>query len=224
MQESNDFGSLLKQYRSTIIIGAVVALVVVIGGILFFVNNGVKNNGNTKEAGLNAQYSVNINTLSDCIIRIRESAGVVQGQTEAFDRIMTDAVKGRYDEGSSAQVGGGTLFSAITEAYPDLSGVTGGYDKVLSVVNGCRTDYRGMQNKLLDMIREYDTWRTGSWTVRTFGSEFPSANLNAKKGDQILEGKQALIQMKTIVVVEEANTAYETGTLEAEDPFGSKPG
>jgi hypothetical protein len=199
----------------------IVAIVVVLLFTLFVTKNGVTNTGNKKEATLNAQYNDNSNYLSDCITRIRESAGVVKGQTAALDQVLTDAIKGRYDQGSSAQVGGGQLFSAIKEAYPDLSAIGTGFDKVLTVVNGCRTDYRDIQTKLQHMIADFDSWRTGSFTVRTFGGGFPNNNLKAAKGDTILHGQAALDQMSTVVLVKEAKQAQTTHEITPEDPFGS---
>jgi hypothetical protein len=204
------------------VIPAVIAGVIVLLLIITFATkNGVTNKGNQKEQDLNAQYNDNSNYLSDCIVRIRESAGVVKGQTAALDQVLTDAVKGRYDKGSSAQVGGGQLFSAIKEAYPDLSAIGSGFDKVLTVVNGCRTDYRDIQTKLQRMIADFEKWRTGSFTVRTFGGGFPNNNLKAAKGDTILHGQAALDQMSTVVLVREAKEAQTTHEVAPEDPFGS---
>ena len=210
----------VKKYLKWLIIGGVV---LVLAFALFVTKNNIVNTGNTKEVALNNQYLDNQNYLSDCIVRIRESAGVAKGQRDALDEIITDAVKGRYDSGSSAQVGQGALFSAITEAYPDLSALSGTFDKVLVVVNGCRTDYRGKQTQLLSMLKDFDTWRISSWTVRTFGgSDFPDENLQAQIGNKFTTGKEALVQMKTIVLVKDASGAYESGTLTPEDPFSSK--
>lgn len=214
---------ILEFIKKHVVAVSIVCIAVFALVLVLVTKNNIVNTGNTKEVALNAQYVDNQNYLSDCIVRIRESAGVAKGQRDALDEIITDAVKGRYDQGSSAQVGQGALFSAITEAYPDLSALSGTFDKVLVVVNGCRTDYRGKQTQLLSMLKDFDTWRIGSWTVRTFGgSNFPDENLQAQIGKNITTGKEALIQMKTIVLVKDASGAYETGTLTPEDPFATK--
>jgi hypothetical protein len=209
------------RFLPLIAIGGVAAIIAI---TLFAVNNGVTNKGNVKQTALNAQYEKNINYLSDCIVRIREAAGITQGQTEALDQIITNAVKGRYEEGSSAQVGGGQLFSAITEAYPDLSGLSASFDRVLTIATGCRFDYRDEQTSLQSRIADFDSWRLGSWVARTFGGEYPTDNLIARKGDDVLTGDQALVQMRNVVVVGDASKAYETGELKAEDPFGARNG
>jgi hypothetical protein len=79
--------------------------------------------------------------------------------------------------------------------------------------------------KLLDMLRDYDSWRTGSFTVRTFGGDRPSDNLVAQIGsDRSHKGQAALDQMYTIVLVKDAKDAYKTGEVTPEDPFGSNGG
>lgn len=198
-----------------------VGVIIVMLFVNFLIGNSVTNAGNKQEATLNAQYLDNQNYLSDCVLRIRESAGVVKGEAAALDEILTNAVKGRYDEGSSAQVGGGQLFSAIVEAYPDLSGLSDGFDKVLAVVNGCRTDFRGKQTEMLDKLKAYDQWRTGSWTVRHYGDGFPSNNLQARIGTTVKRGQDAYDQMFLIVTINGNDEAFETGETEAEDPFGT---
>jgi hypothetical protein len=200
--------------RGTIVAISVIALLLV----GFLVNNSVTNTGNQKETRLNAQYLDNQNYLSDCIIKIREVAGVTKAQSDSFTRAMNDAVKGRYD--GRAQPG--AMFSAIVENYPDLSGLNKAFERAYTTITGCRTDYRNIQSKLLDMLRDYDSWRTGSLTVRTFGGDRPSDNLVAQIGnDRSRKGRAALDQMYTIVLVEDAKDAYNSGEVTPEDPFGS---
>ena len=215
----------MEQVKKFWWIGAI-ALVLVLLVSWFALSNSVTNTGNKHEADLNAQYLDNQNYLSDCITKIRESASIVKGNTAAFDQIMTDAVKGRYDDpNSSAQgaVGRGQLFSALSEQYPDLSGNTQLFDKMLTVAVGCRTDYRGKQSAMASKLQAYDTWRTGSWTARTFASGFPNDNLVATIGTEEYTGKDALKKMRQIILVSDAAKAYETGQLQPEDPFGTQP-
>jgi hypothetical protein len=205
--------------RGAIIAIGGIATLLVLGLIGFLVSNSVTNTGNQKEATLNAQYLDNQNYLSDCITKIREVAGVTKAQSESFTKAMNDAVKGRYD-GRSAEPG--AMFSAIVENYPDLSGLNQAFERAHTTIIGCRTDYRNIQSKLLDMLRDYDSWRTGSLTVRTFGGDRPSDNLVAQIGsDRSRKGQAALDQMYTIVTVKEAKDAYNNGELKPEDPFGT---
>lgn len=218
----NEFlSTLLKSPKYIAMI--VAAVMVIVGGfVLFLVNNGVTNNGNKQEAGLNTQYLDNQNVLSDCITKIRETAAVTTAEADKFEQVMVEVIKGRYEDGSSAQPGSGALFSAIVEQYPDLSGLNKAFERVYTVIVGCRSDYRGEQSKLLDKLRAYDSWRTGSWTVRTFGGEFPSDNLEARIGTTVTRGKDARDQMYTIVLVKDSIDAYESGVLTPEDPFATE--
>lgn len=135
-------------------------------------------------------------------------------KSEKLDQILTDAVKGRYESsgGFSAK---GAFFSAISEAYPDLSGLAI-YDKLSTYVAAGRTSYRDVQDKLLDMLRAYDLWQgTGfvrSMVVRAMG--FPSERLEARLPGKIARGKEARDQMYIIVLASEAAKAYETGKME----------
>lgn len=200
-------------------IAAFVAVAAITAVIVWAISNSVTNTGNRKEASLNAQYSNNQNVLSSCIIRIRETAGVTKGQADAFDKIITDAVKGRYDGGTTAQIGQGQLFSAIREAYPNLASLGASFGKVLDVANGCRTDFAGQQTKTLDMLRDFDSWRTGSFTVRTFGGDFPNDNLVARVGTTEARGKDAEKKMWVIILVGDVLKDYNTGKVVPEDPF-----
>lgn len=196
---------------------AVVAMVVVTGVVI---NISVTNTGNKTEAALNSQYVDNQNVLSDCLVQIQETANITSEQSEQFQQAMQDAVMGRYDTSSGAMPAEDAMFAAIVESYPDLSSLSEAYERVHTTAVGCRSDYRDIQSKLLDMLGQYDAWRTGSWTVRTFaGDEFPSNNLVARIGDTRSYGQEALDQMWTIVLVSEAAEATESGTLEPLDPF-----
>jgi hypothetical protein len=219
-----DFEKLLEwmKHNKGLVYGLIAGvLVFVVVGSIFIVKIGIDNTGNSKEVALNAQYLDNQNYLSDCVVRIRETAGVAKGETAAFDTVITNAVMGRYETGSTAQVGQGALFSAIVEAYPDLNTLGGTFDKLLVVINGCRTDYRGKQTQLLSLIKDYDTWRIGSLTNRLLAGGFPSENLQARVGEKVTTGSAALAQMNTIILVQDAENAYETGTLTPEDPFNT---
>jgi hypothetical protein len=188
------------------------AVVIVLVAIILITKNNVTNAGNKKEATLNSQYLDAQNFLSDCEVKTVQAANVATAQVTAFDKVITDAVKGRYSAGSSAQVGNGAFFSAIREAYPDLSSLA--FNKVLDIVNGCRTDYRGKQSELLDRLRDFDSWRTGSLTVRTFGGGFPNDNLKARLGDQVLHGRDAEDKMFVIILTGSALKEYQNGQLD----------
>ncbi len=197
---------------------------IVLGGILLIILlatwNNVVNEGNKQQADLSAQYVKNQNSLSICITKINETANVTKAQSEAFTAAMVDTVKGRYQQpGSSAVPDQGKLFSAIIENYPELSGLNDAFARVYTVIVGCRDNYRGDQDHLLDMLRKFDAWRTGSLTVKTLGGNFPTDNLIARVGDQKYTGQTAKDKMYAIVLAADALKSYQTGELEALDPL-----
>ncbi len=212
-----------RKFMLPLIAGGVVLVLLI---TWFVVNNGVTNKGNKLQNGLNAQYNDNINYLSDCIVRVQGTANIAKAQTDAIGGVLVEVVKGRYDNELAAATPGNSpaLISAIVEDYPDMRPFTEVFQQTINVLNGCRTDYRDMQTKMQARINGFEDWRTGSFTARTLGGEFPTDQLRAKKGDQTLRGQAALDQMFNVVVVAEAKQAYETGIIEEPDPFGTQPG
>lgn len=212
-----------KKYQKPILIGAA-ALVVVLLFSGWLVKKSVTLKGNRTEAELTSQYNDNIGQLSTCITTSRQAAGVALQQTKAFDLIIEDAVSGRYQDNSSADgVGRGLLFSAIQENYPDLTKVGGTFDKVMEVVVGCRKDYQQYQEKLQLRLAEFDKWRNGTFLASIFG-DFPNDNLVAESGSEILRGQDAYDKMRHMVSTSAAQRAYQSGTLEEEDPFAPSDG
>lgn len=129
-------------------------------------------------------------------------------------------MKGRYDTPSAPQVEGGKLISALREAYPNLDSISGAYQSVLAIVDGCRTDYRQKQTQLLSLLNHYDDWRLTSWTVRNLGAGYPSNNLVAANGtDRSIKGVKALDKMRAIITVQEAADSYQSGHTTAPTLF-----
>ena len=182
------------------------------------------NKGNKLQNGLNAQYNDNINYLSDCIGRVQGTANIATAQTERVGAVLTEVVKGRYDNQLVAALPGNApaFVSALVEDYPDMRPFTKLFEDAVVVLNGCRTDYRDKQTLLLERINTFDNWRNATTLGRLFGGEYPTDGLRAEKGNTVLEGQAAFEQMNRIVKVAPAKEAYETGVLEEADPFGVK--
>lgn len=176
--------------------------------------NSNRNEGIRLESTINAQYQSNQNSLSTFITSFYETLGIADRKSEQLDRILTDAVTGRYGD-DGLQSPDGALFSAITEAYPDLKGLDT-YDQIIDLIKSGRKEYQGKQDKLLDMIKEYDIWRTKGFIRNMFlENYFPSKYLVARVGGQEWTGKEALAKMRQIVVTKQATRAYETNEMEA---------
>ena len=177
--------------------------------------NGLRNQRVDFETRLPAQYLANQAYLSSFITGFYELIGIANVKSEKIDKILTDAVKGRYEQGGGYRTMESALFSAIREAYPDLSGLNI-FDKAADYVTANRVGYREDQTKLLDMLRAYDKWRASgiisSWVIKNILGT-PTDNLVASIGDIKITGQAALDKMYTIVLVEGTAEAYKTGVM-----------
>lgn len=205
---------------SAIVLGGLLAV-----GIGFYAKiNTLRNEGIPIESGLNAQYLDNQNQLSAYISEFYETVGVANLKSDKMDTILVDAMKGRYEGNSSAQVGRGQLFSSIKEAYPNLD--LSIYDRIIDLIHAGREHYKQAQSKLLDMLRSYDNWRsTGivqSWIIKNILG-FPSERLEARIGTQVTRGAAARDQMYLIVTTADTQKAYQTGTMDPLQIPGAKP-
>lgn len=207
----------MNKYRGWIIAGSVITLVCVILGSLYAYVNSVRNEGLDWETRLSAQYLDNQNYLSSYISGFYEQVGVAQAQGDVLNRILTDAVKGRYD-GEGGFAVNSPLFAAIVEAYPEasLAELMANWGKIQDYITAGREGYRNQQSKLLDMLRGYDLWATQgyvrSYLVLVMG--FPSEMLRAQVGEMVFTGESALQKMYQIVLTSQALDAYQSGTMD----------
>ncbi|MBX3152059.1 hypothetical protein KF728_18010 [Candidatus Obscuribacterales bacterium] len=202
-------------------IGVIVAAVIGIFSLYGYVNS-TRNEGIRMETSLSAQYLDNQNELSAFKSSFYEQIGVANLKSDKLDQILEDAVKGRY-EGKMEPGTGGAMFSAITEAYPDLKGQLDLYDRIVDFVRAGREAYKQKQSKLIDMLRAYDLWRQEGLIKSFFlGKFFPSQALKARIGSNVQSGQQALDQMYIIVLTSDTKKAYETGTDEPMKVPGGK--
>ncbi len=199
-------------------VGLIVALL--IGVIsLYAKTNSLRNEAIKQETGLVAQYDVNRTELSKFILQFKESLGIADRSAEKLEGILIEAVKGRYD-GNMEPGTSGSMFSAITEAYPDLTATTEAYQKVQDLVMVGREAYQNQQALLIDKIREYDRWRNSDYVnvtiINWIGVPTKVLTINAQQdGKQVtLTGEEALNEMRKLVLVQEANDAYDTGVME----------
>lgn len=207
----------LKKFKNLIIVGAIALVLLIIAGSIFGKVDTLRNEGIARETQMVAQYKDNQNILSTYIVTFNETLGIADRQSEKLNNILLDAVKGRYDNDTSLQPGtGGQMFSAITEAYPDLTATSEIYSKVLDQVNSGRNEYKNAQSKLLDLIREYNTWRETGFIESTINDMlgFPGDNLRVTDNGQTYTGQAALDRIERIVLTQDAVDSYETGTTE----------
>lgn len=199
--------------NKTISLIAAAGAVLLVLFIVFLSFNSVQKTMVDKESRLSAKYQDNQNVLSNYRASIKEAMGVAQTSTAAQDKVLTDAIKGRYTLGSTANPQGGSAFSAILEAYPDIKAVAFPYEKVQSAIFAGREAFKNQQTGLLDLIRDYDNWRNSGifhqMIVSMVGA--PSSNLEAHIGTKVYTGKAALKQMKLIVITSDTRDAFNSG-------------
>ena len=211
--------NLAPKTKKLIIAGVAALLVLILGFSIYGKVNSINTDGVRMETALNAQYKDNQNELSSYILKFNESLGIADRQSNKLNEIITEAVKGRYDNDTSLQPGtGGAMFSAITEAYPDLTASTESYAKVQDLVVSGRDAYKNKQSKLLDQIRDYQTWQNTGLIQRQVieNMGFPSKTLKVTDNGVTYTGEDALERMERIVLTDQAVEAYETGT---QDPL-----
>lgn len=212
---------LLKNTKVLVALGLTFALLLV-GVIMFSKFNGAQRTMVDKETRLSAQYSDCQDNLSNYIAKIKESLGVADRASAALDTVLTDVVKGRYEAGSTANPSGGSAFSAMVEAYPDLSGITINYENVQSAIFAGRDGFKNCNTRLLDVARDYSSWKDSGLIASKINSMVgaPSDNLEARVGANVVYGKAALDAIKRLPLTSEAQNAYETGTM---DPMDLNP-
>lgn len=202
--------------RLALLVPVIIVLCLLMGGCsIYGYYAGLQQQTVGDETALNAQYLSNQNYLSNYISGFYEQIGVANLKSERLDTILTDAVKGRY-ESSGGFAPNGAFFSAIQEAYPDLTQNMQIYDKIVDYIQSHREGYRGIQDKLLDMLRKYDRFRQSgpiqSMIIRNFVGA-PTEALVARIGTTSKTGKDALAQMWVIVTTDDTQKAYQTGTM-----------
>jgi len=202
--------------KGLIIGGVVLGAFLVIAISLYSYVNSTRSAGITHETGLNAQYLDNQNELSSFKSSFYEQIGVANLKSDKLDQILEDAVKGRY-EGKMEPGTGGAMFSAITEAYPDLKGQLDVYDRIVDFIKAGRESYKQKQTKLLEQLRAYDLWRQDgivrSMIVKSVLG-IPSDALEARIGTKVTRGTAARDQMYVIVLTSDTKKAFETGVDE----------
>lgn len=203
-------------------LGALVALLVLgvlVAGALwaFGYTMGIRGDGIRQETALNAQYLENQNELSSFTNGFYEQLGIIQYKSEKLNEILEDYAKGR-NFGADGQPSQAGFINAVVEAVPDLAGLNIA-DRMMDYVQAGRERYRAKQEKLLDMLRRYDAWRSGEeealrWLVANKVWNFPTAQLEARIGTKKWVGTDARERMYLIVTTSSTKEAYESGTME----------
>ncbi len=207
-----------------------IVLGVILGGILLSamyvisLYTTTRNEGRHEELALTAKYKAVMVSYGQDRLAFTDQLGIAREKRDAMDKILVDAVAGRYNKPGSPQVDNGKFFSAIKEAYPDISGV-GIYDKILDFVTKMRNKFATDQTQIQNMVRDYNEWRTtGSflhpWIVNLCG--FPSDSLEVIVNGKTYHGKEALDMMSRPIVGSDTNQIFDSGTDQPVMPTNNK--
>lgn len=187
--------------------------------------NGLRNEGIQRERQLSAQYLDNQNYLSAFISGFYEQVSVAQAQSNTLNTILTEAVKGRYDNEQGGFTVNSAFFAAVREAYPEAGPqqLLENWGRIQDYITSQREGYRNIQSKLLDQLQNYDVWRETGLFKHLFVNwiGFPSNSLEARIGRKVARGEAARDQMYLIVLTKQAKEAFESGEmdpLEVPDP------
>lgn len=176
--------------------------------------NGVRNTLIAQETNLSALYRDNQNGLSSYVSGFYEQVGIADRKSAQLDKIISDAIKGRYDGKTSAQPGSGQLFSAIQEAYPNIDLST--YDRIQEYIQKSRNEFKGAQTRLLGTVAQYENTRKQGFIKSTVANAlgFPSDTLQARVDGKVLYGRTALEQIQQIVLDDTTSAAFGSGKMQ----------
>ena len=216
-----DYKGLAKKYWWVIALAVVVVVVIVVIGVINTIK-GTFNEGERQEQTLTALYNESINSLSTCLDQGRVAAQVSQEEFEQLKGVLTEVVGVRYQEGDdvSEVLGGGSAFSAIVEAYPQIDQRS--WQNLQTTVVGCRDEFQGSQDRIQANAANYEKWRVTddafNWWIK---DQFPSDELTVTlPSGTPLYGRAAFEHITRVVTVAEANLAFESGMLGEQDLFG----
>ncbi len=198
--------------KKFIVIGVIAALVLGIFSVISTYTS-IRNEGTRTELSITAKYKAMQASYGQDRLAFTDQLGISRDKRDAMDKILTDAVSGRYNKAGSPQVDNGKLFSAITEAYPDLSGLNI-YDKIMDFVTKMRSKFAQDQAQVAEMIKDYNTWReTGSFLHPTLvkWAGFPSDALEVQANGNVYRGQAALDKMSRPIVGSDTGQIFDTG-------------
>ncbi len=218
----------IKKHKSLVIIVAIVLTVIIIVLIAVSYTFSVRNQGERYEQRLTQLYGESVNSLSTCLDQGQVAAQVTKQEFESIKEILVDVAAARYvdDEGdttdASEVLGGGSLFSGLQEAYPQIDQRS--WQNLQTVVVGCRDEFQGAQNRVLNEARLFNEWRVSddlfsSWIKQSFPSN--ELKVVTANGDT-LYAMSAYDRITRVVAVDDANEAFESGELGEQDLFGEE--
>ncbi len=209
------------------VLAPILAIVLIALVANWSLGNGVTNELNNLQNAMTGQYQAAQVKYSSCDTRVRGAASVAKANADAVT-VLIDAAKGGYDnvplnqqatQHNTSTINGTVLLGSLQRVWPDTASVSALYKDVLTILNGCRSDFGDAQIVLLSQRVKLDDVRTGTWKGRHYSGGFPSKALRAQVGPNILTGEAAYNKMGELVTTAGTRKAYETGIDQSQDPF-----
>jgi|GEM_PF-3242294 len=216
----------LKKNRTLVIVlGAVLVIGLIILGVVGY-NYSVRNEGERQEQDLTALYNQSLNSLSTCIDQGRTAAQVTEEEYKTIKETLVEVASARYvtadgkPTNASGVLGGGQLISALTESYPQID--QRDWQNLQTLVVGCRDEFQGAQDHIQVNAAAYNKWRvTDNLFNAGIKAGFPSNELTVTTATgEHLYGQAAYDRITRVVSTEDANKAFESGSLDEQDLFG----
>ena len=201
--------------KPKVIIGLIVAAVILFGAVsVIGTYTSVRNEGRSQELAMTAHWKNTQARYGQFRMGRADKLAIAREKRDAINKILVDAVAGRYDKANQpGTVDQQAVFSAIVEAYPDTKGLDI-FDGLLKDIQAGREAFAKDQETMADMVRSYNSWRTtGSFLHPTFvnWAGFPSPTLEARVGDKVYTGQEALDKMSKVIVGQDTGEIFDTG-------------
>lgn len=209
--ENFDFLKTLKKWAWPI--GIVVFLLLAYNYV-----NGIKRTNNKFEIDATTQTRACAAELSGYMAAFQEKFGVLNFAGSTLDKIVQDAVMGKFDTPNSdgtasGTMNGGLFIQAVAQAFPNVDGIMEIAAEISTWIGSRRESFDQCQIKVLSILNAWDTWRTSDMIRQqvTEALGYPDELLEYRFGEVVLHGQDAYDKMKALVLLKDATNAYQTG-------------
>ncbi|MFN8553092.1 MAG: hypothetical protein U0103_16590 [Candidatus Obscuribacterales bacterium] len=175
---------------------------------------GERNAGIEQELGMVSQWNAMQARYSQGRLAVVDGLNIAGKHKDGLVQLLKSGVgrRSRFTD-NDGRLDRNRFISVVREAYPELDGLQV-YDRLLIEVQALRQAFAGDQDKLHDMVRGYETWRTTGGLFHPFIVEqlgFPSRLLEIHIGNTVLTGPDALDKLSRAIISKDAADIFESG-------------
>ncbi len=197
-----------------------VVVVIVVWSTIVWVNK-IDNKGYEKQRDVVTLYQGVKTTLSNCLDKSMQSAGIADRERNSLKDIMIGTAYARAGSGSDDTGDSMLDINAVREAYPNVTPDL--YRQLMTTVNGCRDEVAGAQRDLQAYGGEFQKWtETGGPLEKQFRGRYPTSELTAVNGEgKTIFGIEALDFIVTPIILGSAEDASRTKEMPSQQLFPS---